>query len=109
MSQRSQQCYQIFLKHLLILKHKWRSFLKTEPKIHQCFNKLRIKDNTNKSLDKLFTQRKFVRAKLKENKYNDEAKPKLEEIKTKLAEKCAKEKVKIIEDKIKGRYLWGLK
>ena len=40
---------------------------KLNRKIHQSFNKIRIKSNNNKVLDELFSQRKSQRAKIKEN------------------------------------------
>ena len=96
-----------------------RFLKKLNQKIHQCFNKIRIKNNVNKSLDELFNQRKLERSKLKENENDEEVKLKLDEIETELAEKCAQENIKIIEDEIRGiscqegginsSKLWGLK
>ena len=102
------------------LDKKLKEFLKKlNGRIGQSFNKARIVTKEDAQVEELFRQRKIMRSRVKENNEDEESANKLSEIEDKLADRCAEDNIKIIEEEIKGisceqgginsGKLWGLK
>ena len=65
--------------------------------IQECFRKIRIKDNTNSEIERLFQRRRALR-----NKDDDDSKDELKKVEEELAIKCAKDNIAKIAEEISG-------
>ena len=88
----------IFKNEEMDLASMTKKFMKKIIRIlHQCFDKVRVKDNVDKEITNLFDKRRSLRSKTDSN-----SKKELLKVEEKLADKCAKNNYLKIKEELKG-------